>query len=194
MSLTAMGEMVRPDRMAITEQFDMRRLVGRVHRHDIDLDAVEAIERHLRRAVIDRRTSLAQPVTRIEVPAGRDIADRDRTMVDPHDARALPVGIGARRELQELERVAFGIAELDRRHAARGLWKRYRALSADRRGAGVACPAPCGLRIVRDEREVLEDKVAGGCIAGIWATGHGRSFRDPRGFGRATSRSANRRL
>ena len=66
--------------------------------------------------------------------------------------------------------MAFGIAELDRRHAARGLGKRYRALAADRRGASVACTPPCGLRIVGDKREVLEDEIAGGRIARIWAT------------------------
>ncbi len=105
--------------MAITEQFDMWRLVGRVHRHDIDLNAVEAVERVLRRAVIDRRNCLAQPATRIEASAGRDIADRDRAMVDPHDAVALPVGIGTPWELQKLERMTFGIAKLDGRHPAR---------------------------------------------------------------------------
>ena len=43
-------------------------------------------------------------------------------------------------------------------------------LSADRRGAGVACPTPCGLGIVGDEREVLEHEIAGGRVTGIWAT------------------------
>jgi len=83
-------------------------------------------------------------------------------MVDPHNAPALPVGIGVSRELKEFERMAFRIAELDCGHPAGGTGKRYRPLAADRRGAGITGPAPCGLRIVRDEREVLEDKVAGG--------------------------------
>jgi hypothetical protein len=156
--------------MAIAEHLDMRRPVGWDHRHDIDLGPIEAVERVLRRAAIDRRILFTQPVLRIEAPAGRDIADRDRAVVDPHDVGALPVRIGARRELEEFERMTFGIAELDGRHPARGLGKRYRTPSADRRGACFARTSPCSLRVVRDECEVLENEIAGGRIIRIWVT------------------------
>ena len=40
-------------------------------------------------------------------------------MVEPHDAAALPVGIGTPWELQKLGRMTFRIAKLEGRHAAR---------------------------------------------------------------------------
>ncbi len=66
--------------------------------------------------------------------------------------------------------MAFGVAELDCGHPARGLGKRYRAPPADGPGLSVARPAPCRRRIVRDKREVLEDEVAGGRVIRIWMT------------------------
>ena len=72
--------------------------------------------------------------------------------------------------------MTFGIPEFDRGHSASGLGKRDRALAADRRGAGVACATPCGFGIVRDEREVLEHKIAGSRIARIGTTGMVEAF------------------
>ena len=71
----------------------MWRFLGRIHRHDIDLDAINIVESVLGCAVTDGRAPLAQPMTRKETSASREIADRDRAVVDPQDPRPRPVGV-----------------------------------------------------------------------------------------------------
>lgn len=108
---------------------------------------------------------------RVEALAGFDISDRDRAVVDADDALSAPAGPRAGRKLEEFQRMPVGIAQLDGGDPARGGGQRHRTVLADRHGTGIAGPAPCGVRVVGDERQMLEDAIAGGRIARIGTTG-----------------------
>jgi hypothetical protein len=79
-----------PGGPAVTEQLDVRRFVSRAHWQDIDLDTIDAVELYLRRPLVERALTLRQPMFHIEVPARREAGNRDRAVVDPHHAPALP--------------------------------------------------------------------------------------------------------
>jgi len=76
--------------MAITQQLDMRRLERGIHRQDVDLDAIEVIERSLRRSLVECTLAGRQPAVRIEPLARRDVGDRNCAVIDPRCTFAAP--------------------------------------------------------------------------------------------------------
>jgi len=108
-----------PDGMAIAEQFEVRGYVGRIHRQDLDLYAIEAVERNLGWAPVQRALPSGQSKSLVKSSACREVSHRNRGVVDPHNSAADPCRIRPPREFKQFERMAFGITKLDGGHTTR---------------------------------------------------------------------------
>ena len=108
-----------PDGTAIAEQFDVRRCVGWIHRTDVDLYAIEAVERDLGWAPVRRALVSGQSKSLVKSSACREVSHRNRGVVDPHNSAADPCRIRPSRKFKEFERMAFRITKLDGGHTTR---------------------------------------------------------------------------
>ena len=73
-------------------------------------------------------------------------------------------------ERKKLKRMPVRIPELHSRHATRRCGKGHRLTASDWRRARVAGTLPRRMRVVGDQREMLKDKIAGGCALRVGAT------------------------
>ena len=87
-SLARSARARRRSRTPISEQLHMWRMFGRNHRHDVDLDVVEPIERDLGGPWLSDRSPCTKPMTAVEALARRNVGDADGAVVDPHHAFA----------------------------------------------------------------------------------------------------------
>jgi hypothetical protein len=147
-------------RRPIGKEFDVRRgALGRKG-HDIHGDMVKIVQSILCRPAVDltRLQRESQPL-RIKANASFGVGDGYGGMVNA----AFGSGIRSR-ELNQLERMAVGIAKLERDDAAR---KPLRAMAGDGREGKRREPIASRSDVIGDERAMLEPEVVAAAIRGI---------------------------
>jgi hypothetical protein len=147
-------------RHAIRKQFDVRRWGLGGKGHDINGGVVKIVQRILCRTTVDLARLQREPEPRsIKGDASVGVGDGYGGMVDA----AFGPRIGSR-ELDQLERMAVGVAKLERDDAA---WKRLRAMTGDGGERKSGEPFVSRRDVIGDERTMLEPEVVAATIRGI---------------------------
>jgi hypothetical protein len=147
-------------RHAIRKEFEVRSRELGGKGHDINSDMVKIIQCILCRTAVDltglQRESEPRSIKR---DASFGVSDGYGGMVDASRGSRI-----RSRELDQLERMAVGVAKLERNDAA---WKRLRAMPGDGRERKRGEPFVSRRDVVGDERAMLEPEVVAATIRGI---------------------------
>jgi hypothetical protein len=147
-------------RRAIGKKFDVRRREPGGKGHDINGDAVKIVQRILCRTAVDlTRLQRQSELGSIKDDAPFGVRDGYGGMVDA--SRGSRIGS---REMNQLERMAVGVAKLERDDAAR---KPLRAMPGDGGERKRGEPLVSRRDVIGDERTMLEPEVVAATISGI---------------------------
>src|SRR6185437_2805710 len=100
-------------------------VLARQHRQNVDFDAGKPVQHLLCRAAIERLSVYRKAERLIKAATCRGFGNADRGMIDAEKSLSTPATFALRSKLQQLERMAFRIAELDRGDATCRVGKRH---------------------------------------------------------------------